>query len=258
MARKPIHVFVLDSTLMATDLLVASLKRDAGLAAVRAGDAGDFLSKMRQAEASDRCVGVLATAIGGARTRGFELCRALHDCVRPAAVVLLLESFEETEVLDAFRSGARGVFCRHEPPALLGKCIQSVHSGQVWANSRQLQMLVSALAKTVPFRGESLPFTKREQEVVEALCEGLSNRRIAERLFLSEHTIKNYLLRIFEKFGVSSRGELMFKIMGQSASAQNGPRRDDLISPIDSPIRNQSHKQEGQSFDFLEQKLRVA
>jgi DNA-binding CsgD family transcriptional regulator len=55
--------------------------------------------------------------------------------------------------------------------------------------------------------------SKRELEVVRGLCEGLTNREIAERLGLSQHTIKNYLLRLFDKLGVSSRVELLFKAL---------------------------------------------
>ncbi len=216
MVSQTIHVLVLDSTFMATELLAASLRQEAGLSVVAATNAPDFITKVAKMGNAGRPVAVVSTTIGGVRSKGLDLCRSLHDAGRPAAVVLLLESLEEPAVLDAFRSGARGVFCRTEPPALLSKCIQCVHSGQIWANSRQLQMVVEAFAKASPFRSQELPFTRREQEVVQALCQGLSNRRIAERLYLSEHTVKNYLLRIFEKFGVSSRGELMFKLMSQN------------------------------------------
>jgi len=55
--------------------------------------------------------------------------------------------------------------------------------------------------------------SKRELEVVRGLCEGLTNREIAERLGLSQHTIKNYLPRLFDKLGVSGRVELLFKAL---------------------------------------------
>src|SRR5205823_4710894 len=65
-----------------------------------------------------------------------------------------------------------------------------------------------------------LDSSKREMEVVRCLAEGLTNREIANRLGLSQHTIKNYLFRIYDKLGVSSRLELLFMTLTQAGAAQ--------------------------------------
>src|SRR2546426_695044 len=122
-------------------------------------------------------------------------------------------------VVDAFRAGARGVFCRAEPFESLCKCIKAVHTGQVWANSTQLQLILGALVKAAPLRvvsanGMSL-LAKRETEVVGLVAEGLTNREVAVKLGLSEHTISNYLFRIYNKLGISSRVELVLYVMRQ-------------------------------------------
>ncbi len=62
--------------------------------------------------------------------------------------------------------------------------------------------------------------SKREMDVVRSLAEGLTNREIAERLGLSQHTIKNYLFRVFDKLGVSSRLELLFMTLTQAGALQ--------------------------------------
>jgi DNA-binding CsgD family transcriptional regulator len=64
--------------------------------------------------------------------------------------------------------------------------------------------------------------SKREADVVQCLAEGLTNREIAERLGLSQHTIKNYLFRVFDKLGVSSRIELLFMTLSQAGAPQLG------------------------------------
>jgi DNA-binding NarL/FixJ family response regulator len=96
---------------------------------------------------------------------------------------------------------------------LLGKCIQRVAGGQIWANSEQLSYLLD-LVSEVP----SLPvfnsngnqlLTPREEQVVALVAEGLANREVAIQLQLSEHTIKKYLFRIFDKLGISTRVELV-------------------------------------------------
>jgi DNA-binding CsgD family transcriptional regulator len=63
--------------------------------------------------------------------------------------------------------------------------------------------------------------SKREKEIVQSLAEGLTNREIAERLSLSQHTVKNYLFRIFDKLGVSSRVELLFMTLSQDNNSQS-------------------------------------
>jgi DNA-binding CsgD family transcriptional regulator len=78
--------------------------------------------------------------------------------------------------------------------------------------------------------------SKREMEVVRSLAEGLTNREIAERLGLSQHTIKNYLFRVFDKLGVSSRVELLFMTLSQA-----GPARSMLPSLWANPISGNRH-----------------
>jgi DNA-binding NarL/FixJ family response regulator len=82
----------------------------------------------------------------------------------------------------------------------------------VWASSAELEFVLDALADPQPIgtRGSpgSRPLSKREEEIAHMVAGGFSNRQISERLDLSEHTIKNYLFRVFEKLGVSTRVEL--------------------------------------------------
>jgi DNA-binding NarL/FixJ family response regulator len=85
--------------------------------------------------------------------------------------------------------------------------------GQIWANTEQLSFLLDLVSEVPSLRvvnsrgGEML--TPREEQVVALVAEGLSNRETARELNLSEHTIKKYLFRIFDKLGISSRVELV-------------------------------------------------
>lgn len=131
-----------------------------------------------------------------------------------ACVVLLDESHPET-VVDAFRARAKGVFvCADSNTETLQLCIRRVVEGQVWADSSQLHHVIAALPSAhqneAPSRRKvSNVLTPREEDVVWQLAEGLSNREIAARLNLSENTVKNYVFRIFEKLGFSSRVEVV-------------------------------------------------
>jgi DNA-binding NarL/FixJ family response regulator len=143
---------------------------------------------------------------------------------------MLLDVSERTQVIEAFRAGARGVFSRSESLKSLAKCIHCVNVGQVWANSKELRYLLEALGEALPMRvidarGAAL-LSRREQEVVRCVAEGLSNREIAQRLGLTEHTVKNYLFRIFDKLGVSKRVEVVLYAysLGNAASSDAPPQ----------------------------------
>jgi DNA-binding NarL/FixJ family response regulator len=143
---------------------------------------------------------------------GYQILRELHSLQSKTRSILLLGSRERELVIDAFRCGARGVVFRDEPLETLAKCIHAVHRGQVWANSQHLGYLLEVLSQT-PIRlhdahGIEL-LSKREGEVVRLVSEGLTNRAISVELGLSEHTVRNYLFRIFDKLGVSTRVELV-------------------------------------------------
>ena len=136
--------------------------------------------------------------------------------------VLLLEREERDLVIEAFRSGAVGVFERDQSYDQLCKCIACVHRGQVWASSQQLRYVLEALCSGVPpfitdAKGQLL-LTERELEVVSKVAEGMKNREIAVLLNVSEHTIKNHLFNIFERLGISSRAELILYLLGQRSS----------------------------------------
>jgi len=123
-------------------------------------------------------------------------------------------------VIEAFTAGAMGVCSRDESCEVLCKCIDRVHSGQIWANSEQLHYLLETLwtgsrVRLIDARGHAL-LTKRQEEIVYLVAEGLRNREIAEHLKISEHTIRNYLFRIFEKLGISSRTELILYAIAKS------------------------------------------
>ena len=151
--------------------------------------------------------------------------RQLHLAHPEVAKIILLNNYDRDIVVKAFRSGARGLFCFSQNPLrLLYKCIQSVHRGQVWANSEQMQYLVEGLSQVpslhmVNSRGIRL-LTPREEQVVALVADGLSNREVAHELRLSEHTVKKYLFRIFDKLGISSRVELVLYALSHGDSGQ--------------------------------------
>jgi DNA-binding NarL/FixJ family response regulator len=139
--------------------------------------------------------------------------RRFHLAYPDVPKILIVDSCDRELVISAFRSGARGVFAiSGSNMRLLYKCLLRVAAGQIWANNEQMNYLVDLISEVPSQRvhnsaGKSL-LTPREEQVVALVAEGLSNRQIARELNLSEHTVKKYVFRIFEKLGVSSRVEL--------------------------------------------------
>lgn len=206
-----IRVLAADSNRMNSQLLASALERDKRFRVLDAGpDARTIIATVLREKPS---VIVIGAEIDGNSRKGFEVVRELRGLRPETRVVMLLDSSERSQVIEAFRAGARGVFSRNESLKLLAKCIYCVHQGQIWANSKELRYLLDALGEALPLRvidakGAEL-LSRREQEVVRCVAEGMSNREIAQRLGLTEHTVKNYLFRIFDKLGVSKRVEVV-------------------------------------------------
>jgi DNA-binding NarL/FixJ family response regulator len=158
-------------------------------------------------------VALLAPDISQGCAESMASLRRFHLAHPEIIKVLLVESCDRELVISAFRSGVRGIFCLPDSNLrLLRKCIQQVAGGQIWANTEQMNYLMDLIAEVPSLRvvnltGEQL-LTPREQQVVALVAQGLGNREIAHELNLSEHTIKKYVFRIFDKLGISTRVEL--------------------------------------------------
>jgi len=203
---------------MSTQLLVEALARDRQFDVFESAPEKSAVLQLLEQEKPH--IALVTAKQGEDRDGACDLVREICSQSPTTRVIVLLDVSERAAIVEAFRAGARGVFCRTEPFRLLSKCIQCVHEGQIWASSSELEYVLEALARpTFPkfqAKGRSL-LSARETDVVAGLVEGLSNREIAQRLKLTEHTVKNYLFRIFEKLGVSSRVEVVLYALGERA-----------------------------------------
>jgi DNA-binding NarL/FixJ family response regulator len=227
-----LRVLAADSTAMGTQLLVEALARDGQFHMIECAASGAAILQLAKRDRPH--VVVISASFRDGQMSGFELVREVRTQSPDTRAIMLLDASERASVTQAFRAGAQGVFCRTEPFGLLGKSIQCVNAGQVWASSTELQFVLEALtqpAMTVfSGKGNSL-LSAREIDVVRCVSEGLTNREIAHRLKLTEHTVKNYLFRIFDKLGVSSRVEVVLYALGGGSA----PR-----APITAPNRRQA------------------
>jgi DNA-binding NarL/FixJ family response regulator len=211
-AIESVQVVVADSSPIQSQLLTRALKgrRDFQVSAVPLETTA--LDNFLQSSRAD------VALVAGNHLPDLGLLRWLRVSYPKVAPVLLAENDDRDLVVNALRAGAKGVFLfTHTPFSMLCKCIHCVFRGQVWINSQQMNYVLDALSEVPTLRvvnsnGRSL-LTPREEQVVALVADGLTNRGVAAELGLSEHTIKKYLLRIFDKVGTSSRVELVLYAM---------------------------------------------
>lgn len=210
--RRPIQVLLAGGSPMQLQLLTAALRRRPEFNAFSCPLVDDML--LQAAASSSPDVLVFATNGNNSNWEDMTLLRRLHVAYPKVVQILLVESVDRELVVNAFRSGVRGLFCFGEYPfRMLCKCIQAVHRGQIWANAQQIDYLLQLVTQVPSLRvlsttGSTL-LTPREEQVVALVAEGLANKQIAQELALSEHTVKKYLFRIFDKLGISTRVELV-------------------------------------------------
>lgn len=209
--RSKVRLLIADENRMNCQLLITALERSRGIHVV--GFANTAPEVLSESATSSPNVALISARLQDGSLTGFDAVRELHSRFPKIRAILLLDSEDRAWIIDAFRVGAKGVFCREGSLSALLKCVQTVHLGQIWVNSEQLESVLEAFARISPARffgsHDKTPLSRREQQVAEFVAEGLTNREIAARLRLSEHTVKNYMFHIFEKMGMSSRVELV-------------------------------------------------
>ena len=179
---------------------------------------GSSQSLVDQLESNKAEVALISEELQVGQQAGIKVFQKLRN-FRRASSIMLLHCSKPSCVIKAFRGGARGIFYRTPSLKALSKCIETVHKGQIWASNEDLEHLINALTHIEPlhfnnFEGTPL-LTRREEDVVRLVADGMKNRETAEKLKVSEHSIRNYLYRIFDKLGVSSRVELILYAFNQ-------------------------------------------
>jgi len=209
---------------MGSQLLAETLVRSHNYEAAAVPLSG-LLKSLEEREAG---VVILGSDFKSRPDNEFDLAIAVARKFPKTAIVILLDQPSRTSVISACRAGARGVFSRQQPVSELLDCIEHVRKGTIWAGREESAFLLEAFrsipAPVISAASNAQPLTMRESQIVQRAAQGKTNRVIAKELGLSEHTIKNYLFKTFEKLGVSSRVELLFYLtmQGQIFSEPRG------------------------------------
>jgi DNA-binding NarL/FixJ family response regulator len=134
----------------------------------------------------------------------------------PKSQVLILTGLRDSEIhRHCVRLGARGLVLKDLAPDVLIKAIKKVYAGEIWFDRTMMSSVLSDVLnkknakESDPERAKIATLTERENQVLALVCEGLRNKQIAERLFISDTTVRHHLTSIFSKLAISDRLELV-------------------------------------------------
>jgi len=147
---------------------------------------------------------------------GLTALQAFQELSYKPKVIVLTASEDKNEFVQAMKLGCSGIVLKQTAPELIVKSIRKVYAGEIWLDShttaavmRQFAAPGEVIGGHHPARNrERSPLSQREREIVGLVAQGYKNREMAEKMFISEQTVKNHLHNIFDKLGVSDRLEL--------------------------------------------------
>ncbi len=140
---------------------------------------------------------------------GLELINELKNSTLDIKIIILTGALDENQTIDALRFGVKGVVLKDMPSHLLLQCLQKVAAGGLWMEKESIgAAFEKMLHREAGMRRLATILTPRETEVMRCVATGLSNNQIAEKLIVSEGTIKIHVHNIYRKIGINNRVDL--------------------------------------------------
>src|SRR5882757_3594851 len=179
-----------------------------------AADGREVLEKVRELDPD-----VLLLDLRMPNLDGLATLQALQQVNKRTRVIILTASEDKNEFVQAMKLGCSGIVLKQTAPDLIVKSIRKVHSGEIWLDSHTTAAVMRQFSTALEGGGhpsasgsgkgrERSPLSTREREIVALVAQGYKNKEMAEKMFISEQTVKNHLHNIFDKLGVSDRLEL--------------------------------------------------
>jgi DNA-binding NarL/FixJ family response regulator len=143
------------------------------------------------------------------RVGGLEVLRALSEDKNAPRVVLFTAHMTDAELLDAVQLGVAGVVLKEAPSGTLLQCVRAVTAGGRWLDQAAIEAALERTVRRAAGTEKAMKIlTKRELDIVRMVATGARNKEIAEKLGISEGTVKMHLHTTYEKLGISGRLEL--------------------------------------------------
>ncbi len=211
----PARVVIYDSSILQCELLTA------GLESLRLGfeirSASDLESLIELLTPDPDWVVIISdSSMSG---NAISVAKRLRARFNGLPFVFLSKEGRSDRVIEAFRTGARGIVYGDESLSQLANCVSRVCQGEVWLRGVDLGIILDGLVKpsvrVTDVTGRTL-LSPREEEISRLVAVGMSNREVSHVLKISESTVKNSLFHVFEKLGISNRVELARYVNGTS------------------------------------------
>ena len=140
---------------------------------------------------------------------GLELIGELKNSTLNVKIVILTNTMDEEQTIEALRFGVKGVVLKNMPAHLLVQCLNKVAAGGLWMEKESIgHAFEKMLLREAGMRRLATILTARETEVMRAVAKGLSNQAIAEKLIVTEGTVKIHVHNIYRKLGIKNRVDL--------------------------------------------------
>ena len=175
-----------------------------------AGDGREVLDRVQEVEPD-----VLLLDLRMPNLDGLSALQALQQSNKTVRVIVLTASEDKNEFVQAMKLGCSGIVLKQTAPDLIVKSIRKVFAGEIWLDSHTTAAVMRQFSSPADLAAagggkgrERSPLSTREREIVALVAQGYKNKEMAEKMFISEQTVKNHLHNIFDKLGVSDRLEL--------------------------------------------------
>jgi DNA-binding NarL/FixJ family response regulator len=210
-AVKPIQVLLIDDHAVVRSGLRMVIESKSGLKVV--GEAGNRADALAIAARAQPDIILLDLDLNG--SSGLDFLAELFTLAPEARVIILTGVYDAAAHQRAMHLGAMGLVLKEKAAEVVIKAIEKVYAGEVWFDRVMMGHMISQLSratltpKSKPEAQRIASLTEREREIVALIGEGLKNKLIANRLFISETTVRHHLTSVFDKLGVSDRLELI-------------------------------------------------
>jgi DNA-binding NarL/FixJ family response regulator len=213
MATTPIRVFVADAHPIVLEGLRGVLNQQPGIEVIgEACDGMDAIEKIVQMTPD-----VVLLDLKMPRVDGLTVLRSVQARAPQAKVILFAATENKDDFIEAMKLGCCGILPKDASVSMIEKSIHKVHQGEIWLDSNTTAAVFRSFASPGDYPSSHLngklpreraQLSQREREIIILIAQGYKNKEIAEKMFITEQTVKNHLHKVFEKLGVSDRLEL--------------------------------------------------